>query len=195
MGRADGPVNRPWSGAARSGFYQGNLLSNPPSDLSAQTAGLSLIGLSNWNGQILEPQLNLASSTVNFATALNGMTWVGIHFGAGTNSPSPQTPGGVTAFYRFDAGVNLDAFVLNFGSASAARLYATGPAPAPPVTPPVTPPTGGPADQPEPTPPQGSPFAPPPVTAIPEPGTWALMILGFGAAGAVLRRRRSLASA
>lgn len=32
-------------------------------------------------------------------------------------------------------------------------------------------------------------------TAIPEPGTWALMILGFGGAGAVLRRRRRLALA
>ena len=26
--------------------------------------------------------------------------------------------------------------------------------------------------------------------AVPEPGVWALMILGFGAAGASLRRRR-----
>jgi hypothetical protein len=25
---------------------------------------------------------------------------------------------------------------------------------------------------------------------IPEPGTWALMILGFGGSGAMLRRRR-----
>lgn len=30
----------------------------------------------------------------------------------------------------------------------------------------------------------------PPVGGVPEPGTWALMILGFGGAGAVLRRRR-----
>jgi hypothetical protein len=30
------------------------------------------------------------------------------------------------------------------------------------------------------------------VAAVPEPGAWALMILGFGAAGAVLRRRRTV---
>ena len=29
------------------------------------------------------------------------------------------------------------------------------------------------------------------VVAVPEPATWAIMIMGFGAAGAVLRRRRS----
>lgn len=33
------------------------------------------------------------------------------------------------------------------------------------------------------------------VGAIPEPGAWALMILGFGAAGAMLRRRTALAAA
>ncbi len=36
---------------------------------------------------------------------------------------------------------------------------------------------------------------PPPPAAIPEPGTWAMMILGFGAAGSVLRRRRALSLA
>lgn len=34
-------------------------------------------------------------------------------------------------------------------------------------------------------------FAPPPTGGVPEPATWALMILGFGAAGAAIRRRRS----
>lgn len=31
---------------------------------------------------------------------------------------------------------------------------------------------------------------PQPIIAVPEPGAWALMILGFGAAGAMLRRQR-----
>lgn len=33
---------------------------------------------------------------------------------------------------------------------------------------------------------------PPPTTVVPEPGAWALMILGFGAAGSMIRRRRAL---
>jgi hypothetical protein len=33
------------------------------------------------------------------------------------------------------------------------------------------------------------------MNVVPEPGTWALMLLGFGSAGAMLRRRRSLSYA
>ena len=151
--------------SACSGFFQGNLLSNNASDLSAQASGLAAIGLADWSGALVEPQINLDDNPlVNFQTSLNGATWIGIHYGAGAKSPSPHTPGGVTAFYRFDAGVNLDSFTVPYGSASAARLYSTGPL--------------------LPTNTQG-------VTAVPEPAAWALMILGFGAAGAVLRRRRA----
>jgi hypothetical protein len=31
------------------------------------------------------------------------------------------------------------------------------------------------------------------VGVVPEPATWAMMIIGFGAAGSVLRRRRTVA--
>jgi len=159
--------------SACAGFFDGNLLSNNGSDLAAQTSALDAIGLSNWDGSIAEPQMNLSSSLVDFQTALNGMTWIGVHFGGGAGGPNPQG-GGVTAFYRFDAGANLDTFALNYGAASATRLYATGPAP-------------------KLAPPQSSPSSA--VAAIPEPASWALMIVGFGAAGAILRRRRALVAA
>ena len=45
---------------------------------------------------------------------------------------------------------------------------------------PGTPTPGGPTD----------PNVEPPVAAVPEPGTWALMLIGFGLCGAALRRRR-----
>jgi len=46
---------------------------------------------------------------------------------------------------------------------------------------------GGPPTQP-PTQPPGQPT--PPTPAVPEPATWAMMILGFGLTGCMLRRRR-----
>lgn len=38
-------------------------------------------------------------------------------------------------------------------------------------------------------------WAGPPISAVPEPATWAMMIIGFGAAGGVLRSRRRDATA
>jgi len=35
------------------------------------------------------------------------------------------------------------------------------------------------------------PTSPPPVAAVPEPSSWAMMLLGFGALGSVIRRRRA----
>lgn len=151
--------------AACSGFYEGNLLNDSPSDLLSQTNALAAIGLADWDGSIVEPQLDLDSQTVDFTTLLTGVSYVGVHWGAGSGSPSPYTPGGVTAFYRLDAGTGLDAFTLAFSSASGARLYYTQPLA-------VTALERG-------------------AQAVPEPGAWALMILGFGVVGATMRRRRA----
>lgn len=41
-------------------------------------------------------------------------------------------------------------------------------------------------------PPKGGPDGSSSVGLVPEPASWALMIMGFGAAGSVLRRRRAL---
>jgi hypothetical protein len=35
-----------------------------------------------------------------------------------------------------------------------------------------------------------APFSPPPTTGVAEPASWAMMILGFGLAGAAMRGRR-----
>lgn len=69
--------------------------------------------------------------------------------------------------------------------------------PVPPVivvveTPPVEPPPPGPPPEIRPVPVVLTQNATPPVTvaAVPEPGTWAMLVLGFGALGAAIRRRR-----
>jgi hypothetical protein len=149
-----------------AGFYQGNLLSNSPTDVADQTTALASLGLT-WDGTLQEAQLELNSSTIDFSTLLNGTTYIGIHWGAGQGPVNTQ--GGVTGFYRLDlaSDAQLDTILAAFGSQSGARLYFTtacsGDC------------NGGGGGSGEP---------------VPEPATWAMMIFGFGGVGAMLRRRR-----
>jgi hypothetical protein len=106
---------------ACSGYYQGNLLNN--ANLVQQTLALASIGLV-WGGVTIE-KLDPGAATLNFNTVLNGLTWIGIHYGAGQGPVNVS--GGVTAFYRFDAGVNRDTFSIAPGSISGVSLYATSP--------------------------------------------------------------------
>lgn len=106
---------------ACSGYFQGNLLNN--ASLVQQTLGLATLGLI-WNGITIE-KVDPGAATLNFNTVLNGLTWIGIHYGAGEGPVN--VPGGVTAFYRFDAGVNRDTFGITPGSISGVSLYATSP--------------------------------------------------------------------
>lgn len=106
---------------ACDGYYQGNLLN--AANLTQQTTALGNIGLA-WGGVTLE-KLDPGAALLNFNTVLNGLTWIGIHYGAGQGPV--DVPGGVTAFYRFDAGVNRDTFNITPGSISGVSLYATSP--------------------------------------------------------------------
>ena len=137
---------------ACAGYGDKNLLGGSPGMVSAAQTLLNSIGFTG-DASLQIEHIVLTSPSVNFVKLLNGTTFVGIHWGAGEGPFN--TPGGVTGFYRFEAGTNLDQFTTNWGSNSGAVLYGTGN------------PMGG----------------------VPEPGTWALMMLGVGAIGAGMRRK------
>jgi hypothetical protein len=132
------------------GFSDGNLLNN--AHIQEQKDALATLGFV-WDGTtILETISPLnGSHTVDFTQLLQGITYIGMHFG---NAPSG--PGEATAFYRLDAGSGLDQITLKYGASSNAVLYFTG--------------SGG---------------------VVPEPASWAMMIVGLGGVGAVMRRRRT----
>ncbi|MBV1688356.1 PEPxxWA-CTERM sorting domain-containing protein [Novosphingobium sp. G106] len=107
---------------ACSGYYDKNQLqSGAGGSASAdEIAALGLIGLTGTINVIEK-----LDNSGNFSTLLNGLTYIGIHYGAG-QGPIPGNPGGVTAFYRFDAGTNLDSLSFTNGSVSGVSLYKTG---------------------------------------------------------------------
>ena len=69
-----------------------------------------------------------------------------------------------TSFFKFDAGAGVDSFVANIQGSSNAAIFKTGG-------------PGGGGNNPG---------------GVPEPATWAMMLLGFGAIGAAMRRRQSM---
>jgi len=138
-----------------SGWFTGtdgnsNLLSGSASDIQDQIDALALIGFV-WDGdwtsveatKLLTPEAD--GHTYDFASLLNGTTYIGIHKGGGGDFAG-------TAFFKLTAN-NLDTFKLDLNGGSSAVLYQTG-------------------------------------GVVPEPATWAMMIIGFGAAGTMLRSNR-----
>lgn len=154
--------------AACSGFFAGNLLNNARVD--EQTAGLAALGFSFKGDFNAVTKINsLGGSTlVDFAKA--DQNPIAKLFGdtvIGLHFGNGAGLGGqATAFYRFDAGTaGLSVFNLGITQGSSgAVLYSTG--------------MGG-----------GGMAA-----GVPEPATWALMILGFGMVGASMRRRKPVAA-
>ena len=138
-----------------SGFFDGNLLNNSPADRQPQIDALAAIGYA-YNGDFnsIVEKIDLNTQTVDFATLLTGISYIGIHFGNGNGGP-----GNGTAFYAIDAGTGLDQITLAYNASSSAVLYSTG------------------------------------ASAVPEPATWAMMLIGFGAVGYSLRRRERKAVA
>lgn len=138
-----------------AGWYAGNLLNNGQGGLNvdAQISALSTIGLT-WEGDWAAVDLTKVNASglnhneFDFAGALNGDVWIGIHKGKGGKHGYEGT-----GFFRLKAS-DLDAVSLNLKGASSAVVYKQQ-------------------------------------AAVPEPGTWGLLIVGFAAVGAALRRTRN----
>lgn len=103
------------------GYYDGNeLTANAGANASAdEVTALNLLGL---GGTITV--LEKLTNSGNFVTWMNGITYVGVHYGKGEGPV--DNPGGVTAFYKFNAGTNLDQITFTNGSISGVVLYSTG---------------------------------------------------------------------
>lgn len=166
---------------ACTGFYAGNLLNNSGDNKQYQQLALDALGFT-WDGStILEEDTTTDDNIgdflgqIDFSNNLAGTFYFGIHFGNGQNSPGGGGRFGTnaTAFYKVEGGSGVDFINLVYNSGSTARLYGVV-ANDPCVTTPTAPGCGG-----------GE-------TSVPEPGTWALMIMGFGGAGYMLRRRRTV---
>ena len=161
-----------------AGFYDGNVNGGDSSKISIQQDALELLGLSaaqiptGYSPVASAGSVNNAGEIV-FNETLYGMTYIGIHFGGGAKKPGSSAKifangtGGGTAFYSFDAGSGLNSIKLNISAYSNAVVYRTGSATPPPP--------------------------PPPPPAVPEPATWAMLLLGFGLVGTAARRRRRVA--
>ena len=150
------------------GFFQKNADGGSAEMQNAQAAALAALGLSGPYTQLEHLEIS-SGNTIDFDHVLGGTTYISVHWGAG-NGPL-DTSGGVTGFYRLDLDPNaaLGSLTTHWGSLSNAVLWATNPC--------VRDCDGGPGG------------------FVPEPAAWAMMIVGFGGVGTVMRRRRRLGDA
>ncbi len=119
--------------SACTGFFQGNLLQgNSGATVSATVATqLGLLGVASAGQAVYLEKIgsNNGGHTVDFTLPLAGDTVIGLHLGGGSNKFDSNVPGGATAFYRFDAGSNLDSFGLAayMSASSGVAVFKTSP--------------------------------------------------------------------
>jgi hypothetical protein len=195
------------------GWYTGNLNGGSDAMNAASAADLNtMLGVTTYTAAFFDDLSNFKAtgSVVDFTTALYGETIVSFHVGA-AKGQSNGVGYESTAFYEFDAGDlvgGLKSLTFNLAGLSNVELISTGTYQQPPCTlncgpPPCTENCGPPPCTIDCGPPPCTlDCGPPPCTGlcggggeipgVPEPAAWALMILGFGGAGAMLRRRRAV---
>jgi len=155
-----------------AGFFAGNLLNGSPTNVADQILALQGLGIdtTGFSWPALDvPATHIAdnggSTTIDFAGMFVGPTVIGIHFGGGAFGGGQGAQ--ATGFFVFDAGAGLDTITINLSSSSGVVLYGT----------------------------DGDGFVPPTGGGVPEPATWAMMLIGFAGLGSALRRRRTAAFA
>jgi hypothetical protein len=146
-----------------AGFYPGNPVNSNPVNQPTLTSGLAALGFTYTGDSDGIEQFDANGATViDFATLLFGQTIIGVHYGNGVGSPGRPTSA------RGDG--DDTAFYLFDAGTIGLDTFTLAFSASSTVTLFQT----------------GSP--PPP--SVPEPATWAMMLLGFGAAGTALRRSR-----
>jgi len=157
-----------------AGYFTGNILNGSSEDvLNQQNAIASLDGPFVWDGNwsamdaSVSPDLVITALTggnqLNFGTTLFGLTIIGAHFGNIFGETDDPDVGNVSVFWLFDFGTTgVSGVTLDNVEGFSNAALYS---------------TG----------PEGTPRS-----VVPEPATWAMMLLGFGAAGYALRRRRKV---
>jgi len=149
--------------SACAGFYPGNVVNGAPANNATLTSALASLGFT-YGGDNDGIEQFSGSSTVNFATLLFGQTIIAVHYGNGVGSPG--RPNNSTQGDGDDTAFYLfNAGTIGLDTFTLAFNAAST----------VTLFQTG---------------SPPPPPGVPEPATWAMMLMGFGAAGTALRRSR-----
>ncbi len=150
--------------SACAGFYPGNVINGKPENDATLTSALAALGFTYTGDSNGIEQVDAGGSkTVDFATLLFGQTIIGVHFGNGVGSPGRPTNA---------AGDGDDtAFYLFDAGTVGLDTFLLAFNASSTVT-------------------LFQTGSPPPPPSVPEPATWAMMLMGFGAAGTALRRSR-----
>ena len=157
---------------ACAGYYSGNSIAGTSNAADNRLDTFTRLGLSG-TPTVIDDVARVDgdnSGVIDFGQLLYGNTVISAHWGAGSGGPGVGVRGGVSGMYVFNFAAPTATVTAAFGSTwSNARLFSTETAPC------TGPGCGG-----------GG------AGGVPEPATWAMMIIGFGGVGAIIRRRRIL---
>ena len=156
--------------SACAGFYAGNVINGAPANDATLTSALASLGFTYTGDANGIEQFDAAGATViDFGTLLFGQTIIGVHFGNGVGSP------GYGLGPRGKGDGDDTAFYLFDAGTVGLDTFTLAFGASSTVT-------------------LFKTGSPPPPPSVPEPATWAMMLMGFGAAGAALRRNRRKSS-